>query len=218
MQFFRIENPFGDISISPQLTLTGAAINILKGQIFNQTLGDPLEVEAPIRISDFGTPIVDVVKLSVNENMYIDVFGNIVPVNPVELTTCILDVDSPKTIVKTAINGREGTVKEWMSAGDKIISGTAIISAPDNVHPVDFIREVDLLMSAPAALNVSSVLLNEGYDVSKIVIESYKTSQMEGYRNTIMLTFSAASDSVIDVLDLNELNNQNELQSTFTYK
>lgn len=218
MRFFTIPNPFGDdFGISPRLTITGAAINVLKREAFRGLLDQPLESEIPVKLTDYG-PVVDVVILSVNDNKYIDIYGNEITVQPVELTTCILDVTSPNNIVKTSIQGRPGTIKEYVAAGDKAISGQAIISSDDNTQPSDFIRQIDLLMSAPTALDVSSLFLNDCFNVSKIVIDDYKVTQLEGYRNTVMLSFTASNDLVIDVLDLNELNNPNEVSSEFTYK
>lgn len=58
------------------------------------------------------------------------------------LENCLFDTSNTKRIVQTAINGKDGTVKEWISNGDIIINVQVNILNKERNYPVDELIEI----------------------------------------------------------------------------
>jgi hypothetical protein len=114
--------------------------------------------------------------------------------------TALLTVNQTKNIVKTAIAGQDGTVKEFMSEGDFVINLKGIIAGDVANQRPDFIMMDKLVqfLKAPLALPVSCNFLNE-WNINSVVIESYSLNQREGTRNIIDIDINMLSDSPIEL-------------------
>jgi hypothetical protein len=197
---FKIPNP-GDIysKVNRNFLITGAALSVVKGAAFNAAIR-PTETEESIGNSDLGTPVMD--RLEFPEGNYIDLEGNEISFSGISIPTAILEVTLPKNIVKTPIQGRNGTVKEYVSDGDYQINGRGIISNTVNVIPLDDLRTFREIMQVPQQLEVVSQYLNEIFEINQIVIESFNMPQLEGIRNELPFSFSASSDVALDLEEL----------------
>ena len=118
---------------------------------------------------------------------------------PFEFKTAILMVNQTKNIVSTAIAGRNGTVKEYMSEGDYILSlkGTLVGNLANKMYDKE---SVDLLMNylkAPLTLPVKSSFLKK-FNIDSVVVTDYNINQREGVRNIIDIDVSMLSDAPFD--------------------
>ena len=109
-----------------------------------------------------------------------------------------INVSKQKEIVKTAIVGRAGTIKEYISDGDyQIEICIGIVAVDENNEIIDqypesamsTIREV---LEANEALDVSSTFLDI-FGINKIVITGFSAKQMT-YANRQVVEVSALSD------------------------
>lgn len=125
------------------------------------------------------------------------------PVNydGVKLTNVLVTITQTKNIVTTAINGRNGTVKEYVSDGDYVIQLTGSVVSPDNVYPTAAVRALRELMSVPAALEFSCPFL-EQFDITNVVVTDFDFSETAGTRNMQAFTISLLSDEIIELEDL----------------
>ena len=146
----------------------------------------------------FGTPMYD--------NLYFKIDGYFNEENEfindtleIHVNNVLLGVSQTKNIVKTAIQGRAGTVKEYVSAGDYVINGVGTITSDNNTFPIDDLTTLKEIFEIPDSIPVISEFLNLVFDINDIVIESVAFSQKRGSRNEVNFSFSAVSDTSPDI-------------------
>jgi hypothetical protein len=179
--------------------VTGAVIQSIKGAAFNVALAG-VETEESIGNSDYGTPVMD--RLEIPEGTYIDLEGNEISFAGIIINTIVFEASKGKNIVKTAIQGRNGKVKEYVSDDDFQINARGFISNKDNVIPLDDLRTFREIMEVPQQIEVISQYLNEVLEVNQIVVENFSMPQQLGVRNELPFTFQASSDVPLDLEEL----------------
>lgn len=125
-------------------------------------------------ISPLGTPVwSDVILHQQNKS----------EIEGVQLTWCLTTVQQTKNIVKTAIQGRNGTVKEYISDGDyQVTLRGAIARTFQSNYPLEEMRQFLQLLKDNQALKVVSPFLLL-YDIHELVVEDYTMGQEEGKQN-----------------------------------
>lgn len=100
------------------------------------------------------------------------------------LNGVVIDATVVKNIIKTDIIDHIGTVKEYINQGDieLTIRGYVASKNPDEYPDVEA-RLVKAYASAPVALKVTSVFLNEILNINNIVVDSLNMMQQQGMRN-----------------------------------
>lgn len=159
-----------------------------------------IPVEVPVSVSYLGTAVID--NLEFPAGQYDDLEGNTIDYPSIRIDTVIIEVNKPRNIIKTAIQGRNGTVKEYISDGDYQINARGMISNPFNSFPLADTRDLRTILEVPQQLPVISLFLNDVFEVFEIVIEKYFIPQIEGKRNEVPFTFSASSDVPLDLEEL----------------
>jgi len=117
--------------------------------------------------------------------------------------TVLFTVRNNKNIVTTPVQGRNGTVKEYISGGDSNISIRGVISGARGVYPMTGtnvngkdVNSVDMMnraCSAPIALYVNSWYLN-ALGIYQIVVTSFELPQTQGMYSTQFFEIEALSD------------------------
>ena len=82
------------------------------------------------------------------------------------LENCLFDTSNSKRIVQTAINGKDGTVKEWISNGDIIINVQVNILNKERNYPVDELIEIMNFLKLNRELSINETHINKILDVS----------------------------------------------------
>ena len=113
------------------------------------------------------------------------------------MNDAVVAVSRAKNIVTPQRVGRDGTVKEYINAGDyqlNILVGVAAVR--DGVivdeYPEDGLRELRAFLDGNTALQVHSAFLDI-FDINRVVIKSYSLTQ-DTASNYQSLTISAISD------------------------
>lgn len=112
--------------------------------------------------------------------------------NSIELDA-VIDCNSTKNIVSTAINGVSGTVKEWVSNGDVAITIDVTLLGEGNEYPRGKVAELMSLLQANQSLQVGNKTLNEVWGVTRIVVTSFSMPPTPCY-NYQTFSISAVSD------------------------
>ena len=105
-------------------------------------------------------------------------------------------------IVSTALVGRDGTVKEYINAGDWVVSIVVGLQSTsggtiEDKWPGDELREVRKLLEAKETLRVQSEFL-DAVNIGRLVVRSYSARQMtEG--NYQVVEISAVSDEDYEI-------------------
>ena len=130
---------------------------------------------------------------------------NEIRLNEIRIDTVLFTVNKTKNIVKTQVQGRNGTVKEYISDDDISISVSGVIVSPDaKQYPREDVNLLKTILDIPLPLEVTSEFLNI-WGVSNVVVESSSFPQQKGSRNTQPFTISLISDKPIELQINNEL-------------
>lgn len=116
------------------------------------------------------------------------------------LQTVLVDVAMTKNIVKTAVQGRKGTVKEYISEGDYSVTiRGAVVKEGRDEYPVKEVRELHELLTRTEALSIVSDYLRI-FGIYTIVVESFTFKQQEGFQNVQVFEINCISDTPDDII------------------
>lgn len=114
------------------------------------------------------------------------------------LETVIIVVSQPQNIVKTTIQGRNGTVKEYIGLGDAAITINGVITGRNGVYPRDEVNRLDRWLKAPVSKSVISWWLgNLGID--NIVVDNHSIPQQQGGYSYQMFTIECSGDTPVEL-------------------
>lgn len=179
-------------------------------------------VDAPDGKSRFGTPVYGTVLIQepkysfykynestqqydLKDNVFSPSNKEIGGVNYVYIEGAIIEITQPRNIVKTAISGMDGTIKEFINNGDYSIKIMGYFSTVDpDIYPETEVKALKEYLTAPVTLNITNKFLNTYFGVNGIVVDSFEFKQVEGMRNVQYFTINASSDYPFDVIELNK--------------
>jgi hypothetical protein len=195
------------INNQAKLILKGPGLGLIKQKFF--AIDSKKASDESVGFSDFdkkslfGTPIFDVLRFDAFS--YEDAeTGKTINAARFDFEVALMTVNKPRNIVRTAITGRNGTVKEYMSDGDYEINvrGSFVNELP-NARPESLIRAFDAITKAPIQLKVESNFLNF-FEIYSIVITDSSVSQREGSLNIVDYEFNCISDTPFEIQSENE--------------
>lgn len=219
------------LGIGVRLLKTAAFSKVQQAQLLSEhfvgDLSELQEIDENTPFSYLGTPILDPFTFNGGNFERRNESGDIVKVpfpdergaKGVGLTipTAIIEVTQAKNIITTPIQGRDGTVKEYISKGDYMITVTGIINGQmdeqtgevrdiGNVYPTADVQKLIAICEVPDSLDVTSDFLGMFLkEDSRVVITDYNIPQQIGIRNFQTFSIQMLSDTPI---------NLNELQPT----
>ena len=115
----------------------------------------------------------------------------------------LVTVGEPFNIVKTAITGRKGTIKEYIGKGDYAVSIRGILAtdlrAADRVaYPLTQVRELEQLVNLGVAVPVAG-WLQEAFGISNLVVENVRYKSLPGFVNLQAYELECLSDNPIEL-------------------
>jgi hypothetical protein len=206
----KLPNPKGQA----ELILKGAGLAFIKPKFYrvNETEIANEQFDSDLtKSSKFGIPTFDMFSFNCSVGNKITYTaskefggGNVILDSPFVFETALITVNQTKNIVKTAISGQNGTVKEFMSEGDFVINlKGVIVGYTANQRPdINQLNSLVAYLKAPVSLPVSCNFLNE-WLISSVAVESYTVGQREGARNIIDVEINMLSDSTIELSSTN---------------
>lgn len=155
----------------------------LKSQIKSESVYKVMHTGTPDKpvISPLGTPVfADLILKS--------------PDKQIQLINVLASVSIQKTIVKTAVAGRKGTVKEDVTADDFAInlSGEVSTMVPDQ-YPYDEVRTLIDILESDTAIDIISEFV-QMFDVTRAVVEKANFAQGRGTQNVQTFSIDLVSD------------------------
>lgn len=132
--------------------------------------------------------------------LYVDTSGNqlVTEYQGIDITTCLISVQMNKNIITTPIQGRNGTIKEYISDGDYHINIKGVFTDTNGVYPEEEVRLLKKICDVPSSIAVVSAWLQQ-FDINNIVIESFSFPQKEGFYNTQLFEINALSDLPVEL-------------------
>lgn len=174
--------------------MQNVAIVTEKEKIQVPTLG--YERDAKLRDSVIGTPILT--DLTLKSVKYVDNDGIQFVTPDIILETVLLTINQTKNIVKTQIQGKNGTVKEYIGMGDYNVTISAIISAPNGMYPKQSLLNIKEMLTAPVSIPVVNWWL-QTFDIYYLTIESFDIGQVEGGYSYQPMSISCLSDEIVQL-------------------
>jgi len=146
--------------------------------------------DTPVATSYLGTPIYDLLIFQ-NKDTGIS--------EDMNLADVLLTVSQSKNIVKTQISGRAGTVKEYISLNDFQINVQGyLIGVNPNEFPKNLVALWEQYMNLNTQISVASNFLSI-FDITSVVVDTFRIAQQEGFRNAVPFTMSLISDEDIEL-------------------
>lgn len=190
-----------------KLILKGAGLGLLKPKLFSiDQRKASKEAETYERIDLigydkkgglFGLPIWDTVTL-ISPN-YTDNKGNNVPSQSLTLDIALIEVNNDRNIVRTAVAGRNGTVKEYMSDGDYEVNIKGmLVSEYSNLPPAELLKAWRFITTCPEAVDIESNFLDY-MEIYTVVINRPNIKQIEGARNAVSFELDCYSDTPFEI-------------------
>jgi hypothetical protein len=187
------------IKFNPEVIAKGGGTGLIKTIVGAAVVPDSV-TDDKIGNSYLGTPVID--NLEFPQGSYVDLDGNQIDYGAVVVDTVVFTVNKVRNVIKTSVQGRNGTIKEYVSDGDYSISCQGVISNRDNVFPEEQARALRQVLEVPQQLPVISIFLNNTHEIFDIVIESWSMPFEAGKRNEMPFSFIAVSDTPLGVDEL----------------
>lgn len=173
---------------------------------------DEVQKETTDIKSLLGTPVFRQLQIQSGQFFELD---DVEGENPIEyegivMQDILMDVSQSKNIVKTAIQGRDGTVKEYVSQGDYVISiqGNIVgvtngntVEDIGNTYPIVDTKRIIEICKSPDSIEVTSEFL-QMFGINRMVITDYKFAEKAGFRNIQPFQITALSDTPINLEEL----------------
>ena len=185
-----------------ELIIKGFGLGVVKPRFYNVQVNDAEIEQQGIgnfnkSLSKFGLPVFDV--LDFNQLKYTTADNKNITVEALSMATVLIDVSQSKNIVTTPIQGRNGTVKEYISDGDYIINIKGVVVGDGNeVRPEDKLGVLLGFCQAPVEINVASNIL-ASFGIYTLVIKDYTFNQLEGQRNVIPFELNCMSETPFEI-------------------
>lgn len=187
----------------PQIILSGFGLQALKAKFYNFSEDEPDE-KSPVATSYLGTPVfsnIDFIEGSYRslEDEQIDYLQG--GENPgLTVDTVLMSVNQRRNIITTPIQGRNGTVKEYISDGDFDVSirGAIVDPSPQRYPEEDVLKLMEVLR-VQNNIEIASRYLNDVFGISNLVITDYSLPQVEGVQNIQFFQINCISDDPIEL-------------------
>jgi hypothetical protein len=170
---------------------------IVPGGAFNNVVIN--RFDSRVATSYLGTPVYSNIEFPAA--LFTDLDGNVTEFQGITINTVIMTIDQPKNIVRTAIQGRNGTIKEYIGNGDfkinvtgALITEPRVFSAHQNEYPREQVKALFELLSAQEAITVRGEFLQQ-LGINSVVITSYSFPQTKGNRDKQLFTIKMESDT-----------------------
>ena len=159
--------------------------------LYNGRIDQNYTPDEPVAVSMLGTPVYS--NLDIQGGTYTDNDGNTINYPSVTLDAVLFVVTQSKNIVITNVQGRNGSIKEYISDDDYNITITGIIAGGNNVYPKNEVLALKKVLDSPVAINVNSWFLNQ-FGVHSFVVKDYNFNQEAGRNSQQSFSISAISD------------------------
>jgi len=112
---------------------------------------------------------------------------------PLTYQAVLITVSQAKKIIKTEIQGRDGTVKEYIGMDDYQVAINGILTGANGHYPIEDVTALKAMLDAPIAIEVACTFLNS-LGIHSLVVDSYTLEQKEGGYSYQTFSLSCISD------------------------
>lgn len=153
-------------------------------------------IDKALYLSDLGTPVV--ADVTFKGATYTNAAGKQVSFDDITFVTVLMIVSQAKKIITTEIQGRDGTVKEYIGMDDYQVSINGIITGDNGHYPIDDVRALKDMLDAPISIEVISTYL-QNLDIYELVVKDYTVDQEPGGYSKQNFSINCISDLPIEL-------------------
>lgn len=165
-----------------------------KGDNFDGKIPQTTNRDKALYTGPLGTPVL--ADITFKGRTYINNFGKEITFSDVTLITVLLNVSRPKNIVKTVIEGRDGSIKEYIGLDDYHVTINGIINGDNGHYPIDEVRALADVLDASIPIEVVSRYL-QNLNIYNLVVEDHTLDQDAGGYSQQNFTINCLSDAVV---------------------
>lgn len=176
------------------VVVSGRNSNPYDGKIDKTVTSDsPLTIDTGYNLlgTTLGNPVYT--RLTIQSGSYIDQYGNVQTYPRIDLEGVLLTVHRHKNIVKTEIQGRNGTVKEYIGDSDYEVGISGIITGLNGSYPLSAVQQLNRVLDAQIPLTMTSRYL-QTLGINYLVIEDADIDQESGGYAYQKFSMKASSD------------------------
>ena len=195
-EYPKIQPPQPRVQVQPKNVLASFGLQALKS-VFYGIQDEP--TDDPVATSYLGTPVFS--NIDFIEGSYKNLEGETIEYETLTVNTVLFSVNQSKNVVRTPIQGRNGTVKEYISDGDFDVSIRGLIVSPNaNEYPKNDVLKLVEILKVQDNLEIASRFLNDRFGITNLVIMSYSLPENEGFQNMQAFEINAVSDEPIELI------------------
>lgn len=153
--------------------------------------------DAPIGVGALGNPVYSDIEFL--EGEWTDSTGKTYEHGNLKLQTVIMMISQAKRIVRTEIQGKDGSVKEYIGMDDYLVQISGVIDGANGVYPIDDVATLKGILTAPKSIEVVSWYLQQ-FDIDNLTITDFNIPQIPGGYSSQPFTISGLSDKPIYAL------------------
>jgi hypothetical protein len=117
----------------------------------------------------------------------------------IKYNTVLFDVSMDKNVIATKLQGHDGTVKEYISDDDYMVTIKGVINGTNGFFPIQAAKQLIKVCKYKGALAINSSYLNEIFGIYNLVIIGYNVPQIEAGQSKFPFTITCLSDSPIEL-------------------
>lgn len=115
-----------------------------------------------------------------------------------ELKECVCTITMEKNIVQTALQGRSGTIKEYINDGDYQVEIAAGLTAECDEYPKEEIQKLMAFLHTNDSLLVDEESFLGLFGITNLIVKSYCVNQ-ETHSNRQTFTICCLSDTAYEI-------------------
>lgn len=176
---------------------------LLKIPIYKASIGT---IAAPDRIAGVSSSLFNPVasNLIFEAQTIEDADGNSIDLPELIIDRVLMTASLKKNIIKTPVQGLNGTIKEYIADMDYTIRiAGAFDGRNPNKYPAQEVADLIQILSASNPLRVASSYLQR-FSIHDIVVESFTFPEERGSRNTQSFLINAISDLPPELREVEE--------------
>lgn len=181
-----------------QLTINAFGTSNVQASIYTGKITVPEKDQSQVlRKSKLGTAIFSDLQFG---DIFIPINGALTQATHVPIDTALFSVNQTKNVVRTSINGRDGTIKEYIGMGDYTINIKGVICGANGVYPADEVDSLKQFLVYDQSIPILSKFLNEVFDIYEVVILDYDINQEEGGQSYQKFEINCVSEKPVEIL------------------
>ena len=164
--------------------------------------GSETALAQPEFISQLNTPVYSNVifnagKILDNDLIEIDNWADF------RIDDILLTVTQSKRIITTEIQGKDGSIKEYIGLDDYQVTLVGRLNGAYNINPIDETKTLKKILAAGQPIAITNWWL-QNLGITDLVVKDFSFPQTEGGYSTQFFNILAISDNPVEVLVTNQ--------------